>query len=255
MSYTYHKEKKPDSSQSNDATVIRRTLVEHGLRPTNDDNQLASSSTSTAAAIETITKQHEVDQRDLQELNSKFSAYLDRVQYLENHNHRLQDDINNLKEHWGGDATEVILKFGPQLQKFRDDIDNALRDKNLQEFQLRRQEYELWQIQEQLAAQDPDSDVNHLNRLKQDLDASSIEMENLRSQLNQNATQLSRQQSLMDNLLKDINDLKNELDTQQLERTLIENELQTLKEHAAFQDAIYQIQRKEILSLSNYLNY
>ena len=57
----------------------------------------------------------------------------------------------------------------------------------------------------------------------------------------------------MDNLLKELDGLKNELDNQQLERIMVENELQTLKEHAAFQNAIYQAQRKEILSLSKYL--
>lgn len=248
MSYTFHKDPPKSQEQSDGSTVIRRTLVERGLRPVNDGNQTTSSSTT--AAITTITKQHEDEQRELQELNNKFAVYLDRVQYLEDYNHRLLADLNDLKQTWGGDGVELQLKYGPQLNKLREDIDNALRDQALQELQLKRQEYDLWQIQEQIATLDSDNDVNRLNFLKQELDASNLDIEDLKNQLDLSFANLSKYQSIMDNLLKDLNDLKNELDTQQLERIIIENELQTLKEHAAFQDAIYQEQRKEILSLS-----
>ncbi|CAF4723491.1 unnamed protein product, partial [Rotaria magnacalcarata] len=53
----------------------------------------------------------------------------------------------------------------------------------------------------------------------------------------------------MDHSLQDVNSLKNELDNQQLEHIMIANELQTLKEHIAFQCSVYQVQRADMLSL------
>lgn len=239
------------SQPLDDSTIIRRTLVERGLRPVNDGN-LSTGQSSTTAAITTIVKQHENEQRELQALNNKFAIYLDRVQYLEHYNQRLIADLNHLKETWGGDGAELHLIYGPQLQALRDEIDNALRNQALQELQLKRHEYDIWQTQQQITIFDNDNDINRLNLLKQELNGSHIELEHLTKQLDQRFPDLIKQQNIMNNLIKELNDLKNELDTQQLERIIIENELQTLREHATFQNAVYQEQRKEILSLSKY---
>lgn len=226
------------------SNITRRTLVEHGLRPVNDGES------SNLAAITTIVRQHEDEQRELQELNAKFAVYLDRVQYLEETNQRLSADLNHLKQSWGGDGTEIHSIYAPQLQALRKAMDDALRDRALQELQYKRQEYDLWQIQQQIAGLDGDQDFIRFNQLKQAVDGSQVELDLLRNQLDQRFTDLNKYRSLMENFLKELNDLKNELDTQQLERILLENELQTLREHAAFQDAIYQAQRQEILSLA-----
>ena len=93
-------ERKEINPNSDDVTVIRRTLIERGLRPVNDGDTGTGQSSNTAA-ITTITKQHEDEQRELQELNAKFAVYLDRVHYLEDHNQRLVADLDNLKTNLG----------------------------------------------------------------------------------------------------------------------------------------------------------
>lgn len=234
--------------QSDDSTIIRRTLVERGIRPVRDDN-VPNGQSSTLTAMTTIVKQHKEEQRDLQELNAKFSIYLDRVQYLENHNQYLTSEITNLKQTWGGDATHLHATYDPQLQTLRGEINNAIRDQGLQELQLKRQEYELWQVQQQLAIFDDNSDLNRLNFLKQELEASNNELDHLRNHLDQRSTDLIRQRSIMDELLRDLENVKNELDNHQLERIVIENELQTLREHTGFHNAVYKAQRDELVSL------
>lgn len=231
--------------QNKDSTFIRRTLVEHGLRPVND-----VSSASTAAAITTIVRQHQDEQKELQELNAKFAVYLDRVQYLESLNQRLQNELSNLKQAWGGDVSEVQSIFEPQLNKLRQGMDDSLRDQALHELRIKRSEYDIWQLQQQIAALDYEQDKQRFQLLQQEFDGSQVELEHLRNQLDEKFSNLNKQRQLAENLLKQLNDLKNELDTQQLERIMLENEVQTLREHAAFQDAIYQSQRNDILSLS-----
>ncbi len=62
----------------------------------------------------------------------------------------------------------------------------------------------------------------------------------------------------MEELLKELDNVKNELDNHQLERIVIENELQSLREHGAFQKAIHRAQRDELILLGKnfiILNY
>jgi chromosome segregation ATPase len=254
MSYTNarsalgSKDISPRSQQSDGSTTIRRTLVEHGLRPVGTDN-ISSSHLSTITAITTINKQHQDEQRELQELNAKFAIYLDRVQYLEDYNQRLSSDLGTLKQAWGADAARLHAHYGPQLKTLRDAIDNAIRDQGLRELQLKRHEYDLWQVQQQIEIADGDNEINKLNSLKQELDATTMDIDHLKNQCEQGLIDLSKQRSLMENLLKELEGLKNELDNQQLERIMVENEVQTLKEHAAFQNAVYQAERAEFASL------
>ncbi|CAF0923141.1 unnamed protein product [Adineta steineri] len=235
--------------QYDDSTLIRRTLVERGLRPVSEDGRTVGHQ-STATSITTITKQHQEEQRELQELNAKFAVYLDRVHYLESHNQQLSTNLTNLKQSWGGDAAQLHAVYDPQLKALREQIDAAIRDRAYQELQLKRHEYDLWQIQQQIATFEDNNDINRLNQLKQELDGTSVELEHLRNLCDQRLTDLTRQRSIMEDLLKELDGLKNELDNQQLERIVIENELQTLREHAAFQEAIHLAQRNELVTLS-----
>ena len=246
-------DKSENQRAADGATTIRRTLIERGVRPVNSrdtDGGLSPGQSSNTAAITTIARQHEDEQRELQELNAKFSVYLDRVYYLEDYNRKLTADLDRLKQTWGGDALQLQSTYGPQLQALRAAIDNAIRDQTLQELQLKRFEYDSWQIQQQIAAFDPAQDAHRFQLLKQQLDGSAQELELLKNQFDQRLADLARQRHGMENLLNELDAVKNELDNHQLERIILENELQTLREHGAFQDAIYQSQRAEILTLS-----
>src|SRR6185369_9607485 len=108
--------------------------------------------------------------------------------------------LDNLKQTWGGDATELKLIYEPQLQTLRHEIDNVLRDQALQELQLKRNEYDLWQIQNQISILDSDNDINQFNLLKQELDNSNIELQHIKNQLDQYFTDLTKQRNIMENL-------------------------------------------------------
>ncbi|CAF2412358.1 unnamed protein product [Rotaria sp. Silwood2] len=235
--------------QFDDSTVIRRTLVERGVRQVGDSNTVKGPS-STAAAITAIARQHDDEQRELQDLNAKFAIYLDRVQYLEDYNQRLSADLQNLKQEWGGDMSQLQAAYGPQLQALRLALDHAIRDQAFQELQLKRHDYDIWNIQEQITSIDGGYDTYKLNILKQELEASNIGFDQLKSLYDKTFIDLENLKNLMNNLLKEIDGLKTELDNEQLERIMMENELQTLKEHLAFQCCVYQIQRDDLLSLA-----
>ena len=48
-----------------------------------------------------LAHQHEDEKREMQELNTKFGAYLDRVKFLETQNRKLQAQLDELKQKWG----------------------------------------------------------------------------------------------------------------------------------------------------------
>ncbi len=81
-----------------DQTVIRRTIIERGYRSSSDNPPGGRAS---AEAMRNFANQHEEEKREMQELNTKFGAYLDRVKFLETQNRKLQAQLDDLKQKWG----------------------------------------------------------------------------------------------------------------------------------------------------------
>lgn len=232
--------------QDGSKTVIRR-IVEHGVRPLSGDQSGQSSTTN--QVITSIVRQHADEQKQLQELNNKFAAYLDRVHYLEDRNKRLTNELDVLRRAWGNETSQIQSIYDPKLRDFRRSIDQSIKDQAIQELQLKRYEYDIYQIQQQINSLNPEFDREKLILVKNQLDRSAVELDEIRVQFDQRLQDLARQRETMEFFLSDLNNLKNELDSRQVERIVLENEIQTLREHGAFQDAIYQVQRSEFQSL------
>lgn len=81
-----------------DQTVIRRTIIERGIRNVNDNQP---GGRAAVEAMRNFHHQHEEEKREMQELNTKFGAYLDRVKFLETQNRKLQAQLDDLKQKWG----------------------------------------------------------------------------------------------------------------------------------------------------------
>jgi hypothetical protein len=80
-----------------ESTVIRRTIIERGVR--SSDNPVGGR--AGLEAVRNLATQHEDEKREMQELNTKFGAYLDRVKFLETQNRKLQAQLDELKQKWG----------------------------------------------------------------------------------------------------------------------------------------------------------
>lgn len=238
------------STQSNrpdnfDYDITRRTLVEQGFRPINDN----SSNENTSSAIALRTKQHEDEQRELQELNTKLSTYLDHVHNLENFNGQLLADLENVAKQWGKDSDKLNASLAPQLEKFRNTIDDSYREKILQELTLEFYEADIRDKQERIKNFDSDT-KRRVAELEQEVQHSAEYLNNLKHQFDRRSNDVAQQRDNFTKLDKELDNLRQELLNQRLERLMLENELQTLREQAAFDEANYQIQRDDILSLS-----
>ena len=85
------------ATERGDQTVIRRTIIERGIRTSENP----AGGRAGIEAVRNLTIQHEDEKREMQELNTKFGAYLDRVKFLETQNRKLQAQLDELKQKWG----------------------------------------------------------------------------------------------------------------------------------------------------------
>jgi chromosome segregation ATPase len=231
-----------------DQTVIRRTIIERGVRSSSD---YPAGGRASAEAMRNFATQHEDEKREMQELNTKFGAYLDRVKFLETQNRKLQAQLDDLKQKWGFDSGKIKDQYDQGLIALPKQIDEVTRDKALAELRAKRAEYDASLIKHQtdFANELVTLDRNRFTMLKQQLEGSGSELEALRHRFEDKKQEIERNKSEVKRLLEQLENLKNEFDSESMARVMIQNELQTLEEQLAFMRAIHEEERNELASL------
>jgi DNA repair exonuclease SbcCD ATPase subunit len=231
-----------------DQTVIRRTIIERGVR---SSDHPGGGGRASVEAMRNFAHQHEEEKREMQELNTKFGAYLDRVKFLETQNRKLQAQLDDLKQKWGFDSGKVKDQYDQALVSLRKQIDDVTRDKALAELRAKRAEYDAQLIKHQtdFANELVNLDKNRFAMLKQQLDGSGSELDALRSRYDDKRQEIERSKNEVKRLLDQLENLKNEFDNESMARVMIQNELQTLEEQLAFMKAIHEEERNELASL------
>ncbi|UJR14866.1 hypothetical protein I4U23_001851 [Adineta vaga] len=231
-----------------DQTVIRRTIIERGFRAANDSQP---GGRAAVEAMRNFHNQHEEEKREMQELNTKFGAYLDRVKFLETQNRKLQAQLDDLKQKWGFDSGKVKEQYDQALVNLRKQIDDVTREKALAELRAKRAEYDASLIKHQtdFANELVNLDRNRFAMLKQQLEGSGSELDALRGRFEDKKQEIERSKNEVKRLLEQLENLKNEFDNESMARVMIQNELQTLEEQLAFMKAIHEEERNELASL------
>ncbi|CAF0858268.1 unnamed protein product [Didymodactylos carnosus] len=229
-------------------THIRRTIIESGVRTADGSGGRGGVSVD---AIRNLSHQHEDEKRELQELNNKFANYLDRVKFLESQNHKLQAQLDDLKQKWGFDSGKIKEQYDNGLIQLRKQIDEVTRDKALAELRAKRAEYDASLIKHQtdFANELVNLDRNRFQMLKQQLEGSGSELDALRNRFEDKKGEIERSKSEVKRLLEQLENLKNEFDNESMARVMIQNELQTLEEQLAFMKAVHEEERNELATL------
>ena len=236
------------AAERNDQTVIRRTVIERGFRSANEN---PAGGRAGLEAVRNLAHQHEDEKREMQELNTKFGAYLDRVKFLETQNRKLQGQLDELKKKWGFDSGKVKDQYDQALVSLRKQIDDVTRDKALAELRAKRAEYDASLIKHQtdFANELVNLDKNRLTMLNQQLEGSKSELDSLRHRYEDKKQEIDRSKGEVRRLLDQLDNLKNEFDQESMGRVMIQNELQTLEEQLAFLKAVHEEERNELASL------
>jgi len=230
-----------------DSTVIRRTIIERGVRT----NTEGGSHGGSINPYLNLNQQHQEEKRELQELNVKFGAYLDRVKFLETQNRKLQAQLDDLKQKWGFDSGKVKDQYDQGLNSLRKQIDEVTRDKAFAELRAKRAEYDASLIKHQtdFANELVNLDRNRFAMLKQQLEGSGSELDSLRHRYDDKKQEIERSKGEVKRLLDQLENLKNEFDSESMARVMIQNELQTLEEQLAFLKAVHEEERNELATL------
>ncbi|CAF0917683.1 unnamed protein product [Didymodactylos carnosus] len=228
------------------STYIKKTIIEHGIRSSGSRTGGGS-----VDVIRNLNHQHEDEKRELQELNHKFANYLDRVKFLEQQNHKLQVQLDELKQKWGFDSGKIKDQYDNGLIQLRKQIDDVTRDKALAELRAKRAEYDASLIKHQtdFANELVNLDRNRFQMLKQQLEGSGSELDTLRNRFEEKKTEIERSKAEVKRLLEQLENLKNEFDNESMARVMIQNELQTLEEQLAFMKAVHEEERNELATL------
>ncbi|CAF0877253.1 unnamed protein product [Adineta ricciae] len=236
------------ATERGDQTVIRRTIIERGIRTSEGP---AGGRAGGLEAVRKLANQHEGERLEMQELNTKFGAYLDRVKFLETQNRKLQTELDSLKQKWGFDSGKVKDQYDQGLVALRKQIDDVTRDKALAELRAKRAEYDASLIKHQtdFANELVNLDRNRFTMLKQQLEGSGSELDSLRNRYEDKKQEIDRSKDEVRRLLAQLEDLKNEFDQESMQRVMIQNELQTLEEQLAFMKAVHEEERNELASL------
>ncbi|CAF1236756.1 unnamed protein product [Rotaria sp. Silwood1] len=234
-------------AERGDQTVIRRTIIERGVR----SSDYPGGGRAGLEAVRNLAIQHEDEKREMQELNTKFGAYLDRVKFLETQNRKLQAQLDDLKQKWGFESGKVKDQYDQALVSLRKQIDDVTRDKALAELRAKRAEYDASLIKHQtdFANELVNLDRNRFAMLKQQLEGSGSELDALRSRFDDKKQEIERSKNEVKRLLEQLENLKNEFDNESMGRVMIQNELQTLEEQLAFMKAVHEEERNELASL------
>ena len=233
------------NGESSDWTRTRRVFIEHDIRPVKN----ADDPSTIDSAIRNIAKQHQDEKEELKELNSKLSNYLEHVQHLETYNGHLLAELDEVRKKEEKNTEKITRKYAPELRKVRRDLDDGLHARILYELQFQQYEYDIGHAQQRIDAFDGDTAVR-LKAIEQELANSIYELDILKKQFDRREAELSQQRLNLQNLDNLFEGLEKELLNHQLERLLVQNEIQTIREELAFENANYQVQRQEIVSLS-----
>lgn len=82
------------------------------------------------------------EKHELQNLNNRLAAYIDRVKYLETENSKLTQELHSCQEVTTKEVTNVKVLFESELEDLRNALDREAKEKSRLELENRRKNLE-----------------------------------------------------------------------------------------------------------------
>lgn len=86
------------------------------------------------------------EKHELQNLNNRLAAYIDRVKYLETENSKLTQELHTCEEITNREVSNVKVLFETELEDLRNALDREAKDKNRLELENRRKNLEFAEL-------------------------------------------------------------------------------------------------------------
>lgn len=197
-----------------------------------------------------LSRDHE--KKELQDLNDRFSNYLDKVRNLEAQNRKLADELEKLKSKWGKETAQIKAMYQAELDDARRSLDEAENEKARLEIKVAYLEETLEELRIKLTMKQQeiafyrDILTNNDNLLKDH----ESETKSLRLRLESFETESQKDKETIDKLESLLKKTREDLDNETLGHIDAENKRQTLQEAIAFANSIHDQESKELAALA-----
>lgn len=86
------------------------------------------------------------EKHELQNLNNRLAAYIDRVKYLETENSKLTQELHSSQEVTTREVSNVKVLFEAELDDLRNALDREAKEKSRLELEIRRKNVEVVEL-------------------------------------------------------------------------------------------------------------
>lgn len=192
-----------------------------------------------------ITRMQEKEQ--LQNLNDRLAAYIDKVRYLENENGRLQIQVRSTEETVSREVGNIKALYESELAEARKLLDDTAKEKAKLQLEANKYKTEADDWQSKFHRRDRDAKnaekkVLDLQAQLADAQARLDDAENKRKSAEAEAARLRGEVATLERQLAA---LKKQLEEETLLRVDLENRIQSLKEELAFKSQVYEQELNE----------
>ncbi|KAK4877805.1 hypothetical protein RN001_010311 [Aquatica leii] len=187
------------------------------------------------------------EKADLQNLNDRLAAYIDRVRYLEAENSRLGREVQTTQETVTREVQNIKAMYDHELTDARKLLDETHKEKAKLEIDTKRLWDENEDLKAALAKKSKDlvlaeNSVRILETRSNDL---QLKYNQAQGDAKKAQAELREVEKERDKIKKQLDELRKQLEDESLGRVDVENANQTLREELAFKDQIYQQQLTE----------
>lgn len=205
-----------------------------------------------ATGVNNIVAGRTREKTDLQNLNARFSSYIEKVRLLEAQNRKLAVELTTLRERWTAESSKVKETYEVQLKALRVKLDECERHKAELEVKITSMEDRVSEIQilidEAREQETIDREtIDRLNHLMHDYES---EITILRKRVSRFDDDRGKDKHEVDRLRVEIDRLRTELDHETLIHINAENDCQTAREELEFHKQIHEAELKELASLA-----